>query len=249
MAREPPGKPRRTVPAQTGLSGHSRAEEVRYHDQSRSPSTRPFHRARLPRRIADMTHANWLRLLFLVPLLLLGGNASAQGATEYRIKAAMLYNLARLMEWPTEGVETANEPFPLCFIGENVFGDSLNFIEGKKVRGRSLTFRRDVERDDLASCMVLFIPESEETRLEDILHAVHALPLLTVGDAPGFAQRGAVINFSMDAKKVQLELNAQAAERAGLTLSPTLLRLAKSVDDHYQPAPEETFQEAEEEAE
>jgi hypothetical protein len=54
-------------------------------------------------------------------------------------------------------------------------------------------------------------------------------PVLTVSDLPQFLEAGGIIAFSTEAR-VQLHINPPAAQRAGLTISSKLLRVAKVVE-------------------
>jgi hypothetical protein len=53
------------------------------------------------------------------------------------------------------------------------------------------------------------------------------MPILTIGDAPGFARRGGIINFMLEDNKVRFEVNVEAAKHAVLNISSRLLALAK----------------------
>ena len=53
--------------------------------------------------------------------------------------------------------------------------------------------------------------------------------MLVVGDSPGLAEKGAIINFVIEDNKVRFEVNPQAARQAHLQISSKLLRLAKLV--------------------
>jgi hypothetical protein len=55
------------------------------------------------------------------------------------------------------------------------------------------------------------------------------MPILTVSDAPGFVNRGGMIEFVLDSNRVRFEINLAAARAAGLNLSSELLRVATAV--------------------
>lgn len=156
-----------------------------------------------------------------------------EAAPEYRLKAAFLYNIARLVEWPQESVATATQPFPICFMGEDVFGDALDSLKEKQVRNRPVQLQKNVSLAQVEQCYILFISNSEKDRLEEILRALKKKPVLTVGDSEGFAERGTVVNMLRDDKKVRLEINSQAAKRANLNVSPTLFELSTPVEDKF----------------
>lgn len=159
----------------------------------------------------------------------------AQAASEYHVKAAIMYNLARMVEWPNTNLATASKPFPICFLGDEPFGDALDFIRSKKIQNRPLEFHKEIQLDEAEKCAILYISASEEHHLEEVLRQVGNLPLLTVSDHEGFAERGVVVNLMRGKKKVRMELNAKAAERANLAVSPALKKLAVGVEDKFVP--------------
>jgi hypothetical protein len=154
-------------------------------------------------------------------------------APEYGIKTAIMYNLMRLVEWPTQTQNSVQ----VCFIGAEPFADALNLIRDKQVRNRPLEFVKDIRLEQAENCAVLFIAASESERLEEILTAVNHLPLLTVADSEGFAERGVITNLIREDNKIRVHLNLKAAERAHLGISQTLLELAQEVEDKFTPVP------------
>ena len=61
------------------------------------------------------------------------------------------------------------------------------------------------------------------------ISALRDAPVLTVSDAPRFSQREGMIEFVKDGERIRFEVNLVAAERAGLTLSSDLLKVATYV--------------------
>jgi hypothetical protein len=55
------------------------------------------------------------------------------------------------------------------------------------------------------------------------------MSVLTVSDLPQFSRRGGMIQFILDGNRVRFEVNLTPAERAGLTLSSELLKLAAKI--------------------
>ena len=76
---------------------------------------------------------------------------------------------------------------------------------------------------------MLFISSSEESQLKEILAALATTSVLTVSDMPQFVKRSGMIQFLVDSNRVRFEVNLTAAQRAGLTLSSELLKLAIAV--------------------
>ena len=63
----------------------------------------------------------------------------------------------------------------------------------------------------------------------DIINTVKSLPILTIGETPGFARRGCIINLIVEDNKVRFEVNLDAAKLADLNISSRLLALAKII--------------------
>ncbi|MFN3650894.1 MAG: YfiR family protein [Armatimonadota bacterium] len=154
--------------------------------------------------------------------------AEAQDPREYSIKAAYLYNFARYVDWPQQALPE-NGNLVVGVIGKDPFGPALNTLSGKNVKGRNVVVRRFDTPREASRCHVLFIPESERSRLPQILEAVKDESVLTVSDISGFARSGGMINFKSEDNRIRFEINPGAAERAKLSLSSQLLKLAKVV--------------------
>ena len=154
-------------------------------------------------------------------------SVQAQVSQEYKVKAAFLYNLGRMIEWP----ENANSgDLVMCFFGEESFGDELNALKGKAVKGRALKFRRGVQLDTIEQCHILFIGDEEQKNLEDIVFALNGLPVLTVGESELFAERGGIVNLPQIKGRIRIEININAAQHAGLKMSSKLLTLARIIE-------------------
>jgi hypothetical protein len=179
---------------------------------------------RLPERIAII-----LAALALLPL---AGNAvSAADAAppgEYDVKAAFIHNFAQFVSWPAD-TRSASDHIRLCVIGLNPFGDVLDVLRDKTVDGKPWEIRLLRAADDLTECRVVFVAVSEAERLESIREKIAGRAVLTIGDSVGFAERGIMINFYLEERKVRFEINVAAVRQAGLTISSQLLKLAKIV--------------------
>ncbi len=147
--------------------------------------------------------------------------------TEYQVKAAYIYNFAKFVEWPQGGGADVD----VCVLGDDPFGRDLSLIEGKKVLNRKITVREVDSYRNANACDILFISRSEEDDLPRIIKFLMRLPVLTIGDGEGFADKGVMINFYMENRTVRFEINPKAAGRAGLRISSNLLRIAKIVGE------------------
>lgn len=178
------------------------------------------------RGLAASAVARALRLASCVALCATAGPVLAQDPpTEYRLKAAFLYNFAAFTEWPVEVGPTLR----LCIHGADPFGAEADALAGKAVGGRSLGVQRRVGLDALPSCHMVFVAASAMAQLPRIVDAVRGLPVLLVADSPGAAHQGVALNMTLVQGRVAFEANVEAARNARLVLSAKMLRLASEV--------------------
>ena len=107
----------------------------------------------------------------------------------------------------------------------------LGALEKKTVKGRRLVVKRFSTVADLQPCQILFVSRSEKDRISEVVAATNGSSTLLVSEVDGFAQRWGIINFVSEGNKVRVEINSDAAKRAGLKISGKLLRVAKIVED------------------
>lgn len=153
-----------------------------------------------------------------------------EGASEYEVKAAFLFNFAKFVEWPEDAFADPYSPVVIGIIGQDPFNGALDrTISGKSVNGRSLTIKRLSQSQELKTCHIIFVCSSERKRLSQILTSLIGTSVLTVSDMDDFAYAGGVINFVLDNNKVKFQVNSTAAARARLRISSKLLTLARKV--------------------
>jgi hypothetical protein len=165
-------------------------------------------------------------------------NTDSGDNSEYLIKAGFTYNFAKLMDWPANAFPQANSPIVIGVLGADPFGGTLDqVLKGKQANGRDFEVKHLKWGMDLKDCDILFVSSSESAHVDEILHLLRGMPVLTIGEMPGFAQRGGIINFIVEDNKVRFEVNVEAAKQANINISSRLLSLAKIVQqtDRRQP--------------
>ena len=174
-----------------------------------------------------------IALLSLAPLQLLNADISVAqqpSAGEYELKAAILYNLTRFVEWPASAYADAQAPTVLCILGRDPFGAFLDSLTSKEtVNGRPLQVRRLPNTAELHACHVLYISSSERRSVPQIFESLEGSNVLTVGEMAMFAKRGGMVQFELEEKQVHFDINLDASLHADLKISARLLVLAKIV--------------------
>ena len=172
-------------------------------------------------------------LLFAMALRSRAEGVDSSDSSEYLIKAGFIYNFAKLVEWPTSSFAQPDSPIVIGILGEDPFGATLDrIVADKKINGRGFAVKRlkwSKDFKDLKDCNILFVSASEKEHIDSVVDAMKWLPILTIGDAPGFARRGGIMNFTLEDNKVRFEVNVEAAKHADLTISSRLLTLARIV--------------------
>jgi hypothetical protein len=178
-----------------------------------------------------VTAISWrnVALAFVIATCAVSQNAQAQELNEYEAKAAFLYNFVKFVEWPAEAFADGSSPLIIGVVGDDKDSGMIDqMINGKTANGRRLVVKRFSSFKALTHCHIVFIRSSERDRIRQTLAAAGP-STLTVGETESFAEWGGIINFTIVAGKLRLEINQTSAERAGLKISAKLLSLARVI--------------------
>lgn len=158
--------------------------------------------------------------------------AAEQESREYIIKAGFIYNFTKFVQWPSDANNQINKNgINLCVVGRDPFGQILdNTAEELLQRGKTLNIKRGILLSDISQCTLLYISQSEKSRLAKIVTHAKAFPVLLIGDTPGYAESGVGINFFIQKNQIRFEINIKAVELSGLKISSELLGLARIVE-------------------
>jgi hypothetical protein len=185
---------------------------------------------------ALMRRSRLIVAVLLCLSLAVGVNAQSSdsaASSEYLIKAGFIYNFAQLVQWPSTAFSQADSPIVIGILGTDPFGTTIDrVVENKKLDGRNLVVKRlrwGKDLKDLRECNILFVSSSEKEHIPDLVNMLKWLPILTIGETPGFATRGGIINLTLEDNKVRFEVNIEAAKQANLNISSRLLALARIV--------------------
>jgi len=143
---------------------------------------------------------------------------------EYQVKASYLYNFTRFITWPNDAF-ARDGTFNICVVGAERFGATLDALAGDRVDGHAITVRRleQAAQGRGARCHILFVPAGRDPATPP---GRAERGLLTVGETPGFLERGGVINLVEINGRIRFEISQAAAQQAGLVVSSQLLSLA-----------------------
>ncbi|HFE48295.1 MAG TPA: YfiR family protein [Chromatiaceae bacterium] len=171
-------------------------------------------------------------LLCLALSLMLAPVSLAGRYEENTLKAAMVLNIARFTEWPTDDGIGATGTLRLCvFDTEGGMLGAFRELLPKRIHRRELVVRPVRRSTDLDACELLFVRDPDRSSVSRLLAAVERRAVLSVGDMPGFAEAGGIINLVRAGRKLRFEVNLGEARAAGLKISSRLLKLATIVGE------------------
>jgi hypothetical protein len=157
--------------------------------------------------------------------------APAQTGDEYQVKGAFVFNFAKFIEWPPEAFKAPSDSLVICVLGQDQIAGALReLVRRSSINGRPGSVRQLAAGQPVEGCHILFVGSSQSKRFR----ATSGNPAWTllVGETPGFAASGGIINFKLEDGRVRFEINAAAAEREQFHISAKLLSLAQIVKSH-----------------
>lgn len=170
-----------------------------------------------------------LFLVFVHAAGLSRAQAENRPLQEYQVKAAFLYTITKFVEWPASGSGTSSPTLNIAILGQDPFGENLDTIRGKRVKGRPIGIRHFRRVEEIRDCDVVFVCSQEKKHLGQILKQLQNMAVLTVADQEGFCEAGGMVNLVTSRNRVMIEINLAAARRARLTISSQLLKLSRIV--------------------
>lgn len=160
----------------------------------------------------------------------LASASPGEAVPERKVQAVFLLNFARFVQWPPQAFPAPDTPLCIGVLGDDPFGALLDSaVAGETIHGRSVVVRRGDTAASLLNCHIVFMSASQSAQQVQDVAALASRPILTVGDLPGFTQRGGAVLLYRENGRERFEISRSAVERVGLKFSPQLLRLARIV--------------------
>ncbi|MCK4763700.1 MAG: YfiR family protein [Candidatus Aminicenantes bacterium] len=151
---------------------------------------------------------------------------------EYYRKAALFRVISHYCLWPEEaGMSDNSSPFVIGVMGRNPFKNILEeFYSRHKIKNKKVEIRDVSYLTGIPGCHILFLSKSiKKDLLARVLAVTHSRPVLTIGETPGFAEKGVLLNFYISDNRILLEVNGTALRKSSLQMDPLLLRLARII--------------------
>lgn len=199
---------------------------------------------RLPRRAAlALALAFGALMLDAVPVPPASVTAAEAAEVEAaELKAAYVVNFARYTEWPADRFDHAASPLTVVVIGDERVAEELEAIAersdpigGHPLEVRRLrlsppeSWRRREMLEAIRRAHLVYLGPGAEDGVPELIADLAGVPVLTVGDVPGFAAGGGMIGLRQRERRVVFDANPEAIKQSGLAVSARLLKLASIV--------------------
>lgn len=174
-------------------------------------------------------------LVVAVGLLVWAAAARPRGqpSGELEVKAAYLTKFGQFVQWPPD-LRSGRSTFDLCLSPNEPLGRSVESLaQDSRLQDLIVAVRHVTSPELLDGCRVLYVGRATPVN-NRLLARARQLPILTVGEASGFLDRGGIVRLrAVDAggrANIRFDISVANARRVGLQLSSQLLRLAASVE-------------------
>jgi hypothetical protein len=141
-------------------------------------------------------------------------------------KASLIYTIARHSTWP-KGKMGDGTPFVIGVFGTSGIRESLSELTGgRQFIGRDVLVKRIESVQEIPSCHILFIANSEKDRLGPLVSKARGADVLTIGESDNFLSKGG--NFLLyENGHMRFEYDRRSLRRSDVKVSPDLLIMAE----------------------
>lgn len=154
-------------------------------------------------------------------------SSSLAAVSEAEIKAAMVFNFTKFIEWSGSKGDPKTD-LVIGVAGDDELREALDGLARDRAAGRPVQIRQIYQPAGAEPCHLLFLGRRWRKRAGEFTPLARR-GVLIVGDSEGFLEAGGAIGFSIVDNKLRFEVNLMASNLAGVTVSSRLLRLATGV--------------------
>lgn len=181
------------------------------------------------RALAALTQQplHWLLMILMLSGFTASGKAQDATADEYEIRAAMLLNLTKFIDWPSAKADSAHPQFLICILGSDPIGPGADrYLQNRTVAGKPVLVRHLTTPEAANTCQILYVADREHKSIERLVPELMKNGVLTISERSNATDPNQVIGLPTVNERVHIDINLGAAQKTGLTISSKLLRLA-----------------------
>jgi TonB family protein len=151
--------------------------------------------------------------------------AFPQSQDERAVRAAYVFNITKMVEWPA-----GKDRLVIGFFGASETGETLRkLLEGKISQSKPIYFLLLPSDAELPRCSLLYFADSENRKIHSMISTLGSTSVLTIGESDSFVRDGGMIGLVKVGQQIHMQINLEGARRAGIKVSPQLVNLAEIV--------------------
>ena len=147
--------------------------------------------------------------------------------SEYKLRAAYLYNFSKFIRWPESAFESKDSAFVIGLLGEDAPMEIAGVLNSRTIGSRPIEVRQYRTGESMDGCHLLYLQSNQNWK--PVLRTLKSSRVITVGDAPSFADDGGAIQLVTIRKRLRFIINVTATGFAGVDIDSRLLSLALEI--------------------
>jgi hypothetical protein len=173
----------------------------------------------------------WLAVMLVAPTVCLAD--AREPAVEEAVKAAILFNFIRFVEWPVSIVPDPDAPRVVAIFGQDALQEKVVDLAASAALASRVSVLEVKDLDHLAASIeqiqVLYIARSAKKDIPRILGLLQARAVLTICDDENFVRQGGMMNYVRNDSRIRFDINLDEAEKSRLKMSAKLFGLARVI--------------------
>lgn len=164
-----------------------------------------------------------------------GGAVSAQDDIDAdidQLKVAFIFNFSKYFSWPDDEKWSQADTFNICIESSSVLNGQFDSLIGQSTQDKAIKLidlsQTNVDISD--TCQIWYVGTANFRSNLKKLEAVNGNSVLTVGDHPGFATDGGIVELSVVDNRLRFKIDADLAAEEKLRVSSRLMALAITED-------------------
>ncbi len=156
-----------------------------------------------------------------------------QTVKELNVKGVYLWHFTKFITWPDNAFADAKAPLVIGVYGKHDYGKILDSISRRVAgKGRRIRVEYYPTLQQIRPCHLLFVPQQSSEQIPAIAAQIRG-PTAIVGESPGDATRGALLEFFRDVTiegvTIGFRINTKVLKQRNLKANARLLKLADIV--------------------
>lgn len=153
--------------------------------------------------------------------------------------AKAIEKIAFFTQWPKNHEKgDLKDHFVITVIGDNNLSNAiLSYYKDKEIKDKTVKVNYvdvnslpELKASELKENHIIFIPAISDENLSEFLKKISEVPVLTMSNTSGFAEKGVILNFYETNNKMPFEVNFNCLKKSGIYINALLLENIKIVE-------------------